>query len=159
VSAWRRGGIRLVPIVRRLGNILAGLNGSFNTEAQRADPVAESSRSGALSEDRPRHRMPTAASAGKTGPPTTERPDLANVGRQDAGTRSRRPLEAVNNKIKLCNRQALGYRNREFFEVTLLTLHESRYAFIGWARILRFAHSGRSVRRRSRPRTRTGLRC
>jgi transposase len=41
------------------------------------------------------------------------------------------PLEAVNNKIKLLNRQAFGYRNREFFELKLFTLHESRYALVG----------------------------
>jgi transposase len=41
------------------------------------------------------------------------------------------PLEAVNNKIKLCNRQAFGYRNREFFELKLFALHKARYALVG----------------------------
>lgn len=41
------------------------------------------------------------------------------------------PLEAVNNKIKLCNHQAFGYRNQAFFELKLFALHESRYALIG----------------------------
>ena len=41
------------------------------------------------------------------------------------------PLEAVNNKIKLLNRQAFGYRNREFFELKLFALHNARYALIG----------------------------
>jgi len=41
------------------------------------------------------------------------------------------PLEAVNNKIKLLNRQAFGYRNHEFFKLKLFTLHNARYALIG----------------------------
>jgi transposase len=41
------------------------------------------------------------------------------------------PLEAVNNKIKLLNRQAFGYRNREFFELKMFALHNARYALIG----------------------------
>jgi len=41
------------------------------------------------------------------------------------------PLEAVNNKIKLLNRQAFGYRDREFFQLKLLALHTSRYALVG----------------------------
>ena len=41
------------------------------------------------------------------------------------------PLEAVNNKIKLLNRQAFGYRNREFFKLKLLALHNARYALVG----------------------------
>jgi len=41
------------------------------------------------------------------------------------------PLEAVNNKIKLLNRQAFGYRNREFFDLKLFALHNARYALIG----------------------------
>ena len=41
------------------------------------------------------------------------------------------PLEAVNNKIKLLNRQAFGYRNREFFRLKLYALHHARYALVG----------------------------
>lgn len=41
------------------------------------------------------------------------------------------PLEAVNNKIKLLNRQAFGYRNRAFFELKLFALHNARYALVG----------------------------
>lgn len=41
------------------------------------------------------------------------------------------PLEAVNNKIKLLNRQAFGYRDREFFQLKLYALHLSRYALVG----------------------------
>ena len=41
------------------------------------------------------------------------------------------PLEAVNNKIKLLNRQAFGYRNREFFRLKLYALHNARYALVG----------------------------
>lgn len=41
------------------------------------------------------------------------------------------PLEAVNNKIKLLNRQAFGYRDREFFQLKLYALHTSKYALLG----------------------------
>jgi transposase len=41
------------------------------------------------------------------------------------------PLEAVNNKIKLLNRQAFGYRDREFFQLKLFALHNARYALLG----------------------------
>lgn len=41
------------------------------------------------------------------------------------------PLEAVNNKIKLMNRQAYGYRDHEFFRLKLFALHDSRYALVG----------------------------
>jgi len=41
------------------------------------------------------------------------------------------PLEAVNNKIKLLNRQAFGYRDPEFFQLKLLALHNARYALVG----------------------------
>jgi len=40
-------------------------------------------------------------------------------------------LEAVNNKIKLLNRQAFGYRDPEFFQLKLFALHTSRYALVG----------------------------
>jgi transposase len=41
------------------------------------------------------------------------------------------PLEGVNNKIKLMNRQAYGYRNPEFFQLKLFALHTTRYALLG----------------------------
>jgi transposase len=41
------------------------------------------------------------------------------------------PLEAVNNKIRLLNRQAFGYRDYEFFTLKLFALHNSRYALVG----------------------------
>jgi transposase len=41
------------------------------------------------------------------------------------------PLEAVNNKIKLLNRQAFGYRDPEFFQLKLFALHTARYALVG----------------------------
>lgn len=41
------------------------------------------------------------------------------------------PLEAVNNKIKLMNRQAFGYRDPEFFRLKLYALHKARYALVG----------------------------
>ena len=41
------------------------------------------------------------------------------------------PLEAVNNKIKLLNRQAFGYRDREFFQLKLYALHTAKYALLG----------------------------
>jgi transposase len=41
------------------------------------------------------------------------------------------PLEAVNNKIRLLNRQAYGYRDMEFFQLKLFALHNTRYALVG----------------------------
>lgn len=41
------------------------------------------------------------------------------------------PLEAVNNKIRLLNRQAFGYRDPEFFQLKLFALHTTRYALVG----------------------------
>jgi transposase len=41
------------------------------------------------------------------------------------------PLEAVNNKIKLVNRQAYGYRDHEFFKLKLFAMHNARYALLG----------------------------
>jgi len=41
------------------------------------------------------------------------------------------PLEAVNNKIRLLNRQAYGYRDRDFFTLKLFAMHKSRYALVG----------------------------
>jgi transposase len=41
------------------------------------------------------------------------------------------PLEGVNNKIKTMTRQAYGYRDREFFKLKILGLHESQYALVG----------------------------
>jgi transposase len=41
------------------------------------------------------------------------------------------PLEGVNNKIKTLNRQAYGYRDREFFKLKILGLHQMKYALLG----------------------------
>jgi transposase len=41
------------------------------------------------------------------------------------------PLEGTNNKIKLLQRQAFGYRDYIFFKLRILTLHLSRKALIG----------------------------
>jgi transposase len=41
------------------------------------------------------------------------------------------PLEGTNNKIKTMNRQAYGFRDREFFELKILAIHEARYALVG----------------------------
>ena len=41
------------------------------------------------------------------------------------------PLEAVNNKVRLLNRQAYGYRDPEFFTLKLFALHNTRYALVG----------------------------
>jgi transposase len=40
-------------------------------------------------------------------------------------------LEGTNNKIKTLKRQAYGYRDREFFKLKILALHESRYELVG----------------------------
>ena len=41
------------------------------------------------------------------------------------------PLEGTNNKIKTMQRQAYGYRDREFFELKILACHEAKYALVG----------------------------
>lgn len=41
------------------------------------------------------------------------------------------PLEGVNNKIKTMKRQAYGFRDKEFFMLKILGLHESKYALVG----------------------------
>jgi transposase len=41
------------------------------------------------------------------------------------------PLEGTNNKIQLMKRQAYGFRDREFFKLKILALHETRHALVG----------------------------
>ncbi len=41
------------------------------------------------------------------------------------------PLEGTNNKIKTMKRQAYGFRDREFFKLKILAIHESRYELVG----------------------------
>jgi transposase len=41
------------------------------------------------------------------------------------------PLEATNNKIKLLQRQAYGFRDHEFFKLKILGLHETKRALVG----------------------------
>jgi transposase len=41
------------------------------------------------------------------------------------------PLEGTNNQIKTMKRQAYGFRDREFFKLKILAIHETKYALIG----------------------------
>jgi transposase len=41
------------------------------------------------------------------------------------------PLEGTNNKIKTMKRQANGFRDKEFFKLKILAIHERRYELIG----------------------------
>ena len=41
------------------------------------------------------------------------------------------PLEGTNNKIRALQRQAYGFRDREFFTLKLMALHEAKYALVG----------------------------
>lgn len=41
------------------------------------------------------------------------------------------PLEGTNNKIKTMQRQAYGFRDKEFFKLRIFALHETRYALVG----------------------------
>ncbi len=41
------------------------------------------------------------------------------------------PLDGTNNKIKLIQRQAYGYRDLHFFKLKLLALHHSQHALVG----------------------------
>lgn len=41
------------------------------------------------------------------------------------------PLEGTNNKIKTMQRQAYGFRDREFLKLKILGIHETKYALVG----------------------------
>jgi transposase len=41
------------------------------------------------------------------------------------------PLEGLNNKIKTLQRQAYGYRDKEFFELRIYSIHLAKYALVG----------------------------
>jgi len=41
------------------------------------------------------------------------------------------PLEGTNNKIKTLQRRAYGFRDRDFFKLQILALHETKYALVG----------------------------
>ena len=41
------------------------------------------------------------------------------------------PMEGTNNKIKTMKRQAYGFRDREFFKLKILAIHETKYKLIG----------------------------
>ncbi len=41
------------------------------------------------------------------------------------------PLEGINNKIQTMKRQAYGFRDREFFKLKILAIHQTKYALLG----------------------------
>src|SRR5262249_57618191 len=41
------------------------------------------------------------------------------------------PLEGTNHQIKTRKRQASGFRDREFFKLKILAIHETKYALVG----------------------------
>jgi transposase len=41
------------------------------------------------------------------------------------------PMEGTNNKIKTMKRRAYGFRDREFFKLKILAIHETRYESVG----------------------------
>jgi transposase len=41
------------------------------------------------------------------------------------------PLEGTNNKIKTMQRQAYGFRDKEFFKLKIYAIHEAKYALVG----------------------------
>lgn len=41
------------------------------------------------------------------------------------------PLEGTNNKIKTMQRQAYGFRDKEFFKLKIYGIHETKYALVG----------------------------
>ncbi len=41
------------------------------------------------------------------------------------------PLEGTNTKIQAMKRQAYGFRDRAFFKLKILSIHESKYALVG----------------------------
>ena len=40
-------------------------------------------------------------------------------------------MEGTNNKIRTLQRQAYGFRDREFFKLRIYALHETKYASVG----------------------------
>lgn len=41
------------------------------------------------------------------------------------------PLEGLNNKIQTMKRQAYGFRDREFYKLKILAIHEAKFALVG----------------------------
>ena len=41
------------------------------------------------------------------------------------------PLEGTNTKIQAMKRQAYGFRDREFYKLKILGIHETQYALVG----------------------------
>ena len=41
------------------------------------------------------------------------------------------PLEGTNTKIQAMKRQAYGFRDRKFYKLKILGIHESQYALVG----------------------------
>jgi transposase len=41
------------------------------------------------------------------------------------------PMEGTNNQIKTMKRQAYGFRDKEFFQLKILAIHESKYELAG----------------------------
>ena len=41
------------------------------------------------------------------------------------------PLEAANNKLKLLQRRAFGYRDLDFFKLKILSMHNCRFELVG----------------------------
>ena len=41
------------------------------------------------------------------------------------------PMEGTNNKIKTMKRQAYGFRDKEFFKLKILAIHETTYELVG----------------------------
>jgi len=41
------------------------------------------------------------------------------------------PLEGTNNKIKTLQRQAYGFRDKEFFKLKIMAVHQAKYALVG----------------------------
>ena len=40
-------------------------------------------------------------------------------------------VKGTNNKIKTMKRQAYGFRDKEFFKLKILAIHESKYELVG----------------------------
>jgi transposase len=41
------------------------------------------------------------------------------------------PMEGTNNKIKTVQRQSYGFRDQEYFNLVIYSLHEKKYALVG----------------------------
>jgi transposase len=75
--------------------------------------------------------MPGACAATSTSAPSTFKQHQEGVLNYYDHLISAGPLEGTNTKIQLMKRQAYGFRDREFFMLKILGIHETKHALVG----------------------------